>query len=727
MFKSTLFFIMTFMMCLSAGARSYVRNHEDFVHLSEYQKNQYIIKVMELVVELESKYKFEVKKYGYSQDRFEKYQNALRKVASLFFIESAHAQARILRRAGERIGDGINAAMAAPQAFFPASVRHSDWNGLATRFSEILNNPAVSEGNRCIFAGWISETAIGEDGKTYCNHPVRMERPARGYPNPVEGSGCSRNDTSQIQCNPLIFGYKNAVSHSLFCVSTDDRAKNSSYHCMEKALGTVTEEGADSRGDRLAALRNNLASNPTAFNGVQEFVYRTCVCDSSHENFSQAYQDAIRPHRTCYGLMNMIGETISCENPRLPLEDHSIFQSLKNFMVNKSISESNADGHYSQFLNELRKDTAEYRRICQIPQETPETPEVVNYLCESVTCPEGATQCDYVVKISGQDTAVTFSERPTEMPPAAGGSFPITFKVADLSGTATCEAPVPTPTDEYVCVAECLIAAPASSGNGQADEAETADPATNPSAPPADPEGETAATPEVPGCNITSLKNSSGQDVANPEIVQSPEVTSAGVATLSFKLKIDNVEKDVSCSTSTRVIGGTTTTDTNTDDDNNETTTDTAPTLTVVIKKKNQASYDIEATTTNDTDWLFQWKSTPPEGKTVEDSWSTTTATEDTVTVAGDSGEETSSETETTAAPESHGKSITQQRYDFNYNVCGTLTKTGKDPIEKCVVVDKLGSENARNQNRFPNVNPNLQPGGGAPRGTSDTSAIGIR
>src|SRR5690606_10934735 len=209
MFKTTLFFIMTLMMCLNAGARSIVRTHEDFVHLSEYEKNQHIIKVMELVVELESKYNFETKKYGYSQERFEKFQRAIGLVSGLF-INSAYAN----------------------------GIQRSDWNGIASTFSELLNNPQVTASNRCIFAGWISET-YQSGGRTYCGHPSRSSRAKTGYPTPPAGCGQSNN---QIQCNPVIFGYKSVSNHSLFCVSTSNNAENSSLQCMKKALGIVAED-----------------------------------------------------------------------------------------------------------------------------------------------------------------------------------------------------------------------------------------------------------------------------------------------------------------------------------------------------------------------------------------------------------------------------------------------------------------------------------------------------
>lgn len=709
MFKSAIFFIMTFVMCLSAGARTLVRTHEDFVHLSEYQKNQHIIKVMELVVELESKYNFETKKYGYSQERFEKFQKAISKISNLFF-QNAYAN---------------------------PSVSSSDWSGIASSFEQLLNNPQVTDSNRCIFAGWISET-YQSGGRTYCGHPSRSTRARAGYPTPP--SGCGQNN-KKIQCNPVIFGYKKVSDHSLFCVSTENTAENSSLQCMKKSLGLVTEDDADPTDDRLASLRSNLSSNPEVFNNVQEFVYRTCVCDTTHERFNSAYQSAIRPHRTCLGLMNMIGETVNCVEPQLlPPQNRSIFENLRSQITQENLSGTAADAFYRQFLSGLDRSSAEYRRVCQLQ---PETPQEVTYRCESATCrTQGPTEgsgttdsiqvCEYVVKIEGQETPVTFSEAPRQVPEANATSVDITFKVGSADGTATCtNITRPQPSDQYQCTATCTIAAATPAQTDTTDQDSDATPAGsgNPSAPPpaeGDGAAVTAATPAV-GCNVTSLKDSSNQDVAINVVTPPALPTEPGEASLNFVLKINNEDKTVSCQTTTTRLtaGGDTTTDT--DDDN---TTGTGPTLSVDVTNPGAESYDIKATTTNDAGWTFTWSIEAPEGKTVEKSWETAEPESDGAASAvvddGSTGDANGAEA---AAADASGpsKEITQPRYDYDYQVCGNLTKEGQNPKKDCAKVDKKGS-GSPDGNRFtPNVNPNLQPGGQMIRGTSDTSAIGIR
>ncbi|MFP5385780.1 MAG: hypothetical protein ACLGHN_06845, partial [Bacteriovoracia bacterium] len=72
----------------------------------------------------------------------------------------------------------------------------------------------------------------------------------------------------------------------------------------------------------------------------------------------------------------------------------------------------------------------------------------------------------------------------------------------------------------------------------------------------------------------------------------------------------------------------------------------------------------------------------------------------------------------------SDNKEVTQKRYDFDYQLCGTLAKTGKTTQEKCVTIDKLKKANAPIGG---GMNPNQGPPPVQIRGTSDTSAMGIR
>lgn len=700
MFKSAIFFIMTFVMCLSAGARTLVRTHEDFVHLSEFEKNQHIIKVMELVVELESKYKFETRKYGYSQERFEKFQKAISKISNLFF-QNAYAN---------------------------PSVSSSDWTGIASSFEDLLNNPQVTESNRCIFAGWISET-YQSGGRTYCGHPSRSPRARAGYPTPP--SGCGQNN-NKIQCNPVIFGYKKVSDHSLFCVSTANSAENSSLQCMKKSLGLVTEDDSDPAADRLATLRSNLSSNPEVFNNVQEFVYRTCVCDSTHERFNGAYQSAIRPHRTCLGLMNMIGETVNCVEPQLPLQNRTIFENLRSQITQENLSGRAADAFYTQFLSGLDRSSPEYRRVCQLQPETPDTPEVT-YECESATCTGSGESlaCTYVVKANGQP--VNFTHTPRELPVAGDSEVNITFKVNGEDGEATCRNIIrPEPSDQYQCTATCTIAAatPAETDNTDQDsDATQADP-SNPSAPPpAGGEGATSSETPALGCRVTSLKDSSNQDVSYQPVSAptAPSEPSETPVELSFVLKINNEDKTVACQTTTTRLtaGSDTTTDTDGDDD---TTDESLPSLEVKIKEERESEVDIEAIYQETPGWNLNWftKEVPP-GKSVSQSWNPPADAEAEIAVSqDDSTRETS---DTPAAPTSHGKNITQPRYDFDYKVCGKLVNGSRNTgDDNCVVVKKKGSgtDDADGRQFTPAVNPNLQPGGSI-RGASDTSAIGIR
>src|SRR5690606_18308117 len=141
---------------------------------------------------------------------------------------------------------------------------------LAREFATNIN----TNQERCIFAGWVSKmgkAADPKETKKVCKHPSALsntDNEQRVYPD--DNSSCPANDTSKIQCNPVIFGYKKVNTKTnkgtLFCVTTENRAENSSYLCMKAALGQSQNAiDVDSTEVRLNYLRGQLSSNPTAF------------------------------------------------------------------------------------------------------------------------------------------------------------------------------------------------------------------------------------------------------------------------------------------------------------------------------------------------------------------------------------------------------------------------------------------------------------------------------
>jgi hypothetical protein len=407
MLKTTIIAIMLFMVSLSAGARNSLMTHAQFVHLSSEEKDKYVIKLMELSVELESRYKHETAQYGYSEERFQRYSKVLNSLRSLFLVDSAYA-----------------ASM--------GKIPNITWEKMATEFNTLINTKQTTNGSQqddtCIFAGWVSRVIFVE-GKPTCTHPdfidgsgpnrhaTRMAPESRGYPYPTANSDCRKDDKKMIQCNPVIFGYQEISSKTPFCVEAKDGAKNSSFMCMQSALNDETRPKTDSKDVRLKYIREKLANTPNVFNQVWEFTYKTCVCPTVQANrtggrvtFSQAYQNHVRPHRTCYGLMEMMAATaLECTSEhQFPLKDDqvSIFSSLQSTIKRKTgssmIEETAADQQYTAFLNGLNENkTAEYVRICGGQVTTPreeeptEIPEVVVtarapvYACTS-TCEEKA-------------------------------------------------------------------------------------------------------------------------------------------------------------------------------------------------------------------------------------------------------------------------------------------------------------------------------------------------
>lgn len=469
MFKSTFMALMALLLCLSAQAGTYIRTHEDFVHLSDYEKNQMIIKTMELVVALESQYNYEVKKYGYNSERFEKFMKAVSKVKSILFIDSAYA---------------------APA---PTKKPMTDWNSYGNAFKTLMSK----SGSNCFFAGWPSKPyVLPGTNKTYCGHPdfLQGDGPNRHrdkpmsewtqyYPDPVN-SDCGINDRKKIQCNPAIFGFKKASSGSLFCVTASDGAHNSAYNCMQEALKERPADGTiDTPEARLGQLRTALGSNPGAFAAVQNFVYKTCVCDSTPANFNKDYQTYVRKHRTCYGMMEMIGK-VSCGST-LPI-DTSIFTSLQEYANNKisynsatNTAENLVDHHYEQFIqNEVKvKARTEYNRLCgaNVP-EVIVPPVTKDYECSKATCQttvNGTTTsyaCStFAIKVKGTEEVVTMDANPTEVPKAAADtSLEIKGSIAGVAVTLQCPLeikPVDAVPVTYACsAATCKTIAPAEAG-----------------------------------------------------------------------------------------------------------------------------------------------------------------------------------------------------------------------------------------------------------------------
>jgi hypothetical protein len=285
--QKCLIFLLT-LISLSVQARAnwnpYSMDHERFVHLTDVEKRAVVVKTMELIVEMESNYEKEVTTSGYSSQRLEKFVRALTKLQDLIIS---------------------NATAAEVDTLLPK---------LAGEFGALLSRLGK---NGCIYGGYISKVAVS-NGTKYCRHPSTMKST-----NPEEAlirkAYQSKNNTckgpDKISCNPVIFGYETKGSTTPFCVETgllkSQKAHNVAYNCMKKSLGGTPKEVED----RQNTVSDAMVDNKAAFDKVHTFIFRTCACGA--KEIDEDYAKYIKPHRTCYGMMNTLRELKNNECSKL--------------------------------------------------------------------------------------------------------------------------------------------------------------------------------------------------------------------------------------------------------------------------------------------------------------------------------------------------------------------------------------------------------------------------
>jgi hypothetical protein len=277
--KCLIFILMFFSLAVQARANwnPYVMDHERFVHLSEQDKRAVIISTMELMVELESKYQKEVKTSGYTQEKYKKFVEAITKLSN-FVLSSAIAAH----------GD-------------------KDLQALANEFSVLVKNLGKED---CIYGGYVSKMATS-NGVKYCRHPSSLKDSVpkeAAFKKAYLSNGGACNGPNKISCNPVIFGYKPA-DKTPFCVETgylkSGKAHNVSYDCMREALkvGEDKKSGVTVLQAAMSEFKvEKDKSNP--FNDIHSFIFETCACGST--SIDQDYARYIKPHRTCFGMMNTL-------------------------------------------------------------------------------------------------------------------------------------------------------------------------------------------------------------------------------------------------------------------------------------------------------------------------------------------------------------------------------------------------------------------------------------
>lgn len=690
MLKTPFFIFALLLVVFPATGSTFVKSHEEFVLMPKAQQDEFIIKTMELVVEMETKYQYETAKHGFDLERYRKYVDAIKKIKS-FLISDAYAETR-----------GVPSN---------SKTRFSTWADYARSFSKLSGS---QRDEFCVFAGWVSKPVqlknADQTSKTICSHPdfllgdgkdrntkvdksgkpVALPEWTKGYPDPKPDSGCGKDDRTKIQCNPAIFGFKESAKGSLFCVNASNGAHNSAYFCMKKALDNSSSHEGDSPEVRLAALRKNLVANPQMFESIQNFIYRTCVCERDDMkknvkgNFSVQYHNYIRPHRTCYGMMNMIAETTKkdCEVPGSKM-DTTILQNLQKFTEDKITSETTEeqiDTIYNSYISKVKTDSpSHYKYMCQgggkpkdeEPVEEPQAEPACKVDCKVKDASNNQYTCTYTPENIKDGKPVT--KDITVKDPAAVVSLEIDQKEfkPGLSGKLNCDATFPKDGGpDYLCKsADCKK----------------------------DKDGDKYS------CDLKISKKGSDQEIAK---------TIPGLA------KSESLEVEVEVEPNKKVkltCAGAKFPEEEKDDGDPDFELKKEcgdQNCTVKLEKKGEVSHD---------GWSYIWKSeNKPDG--VKESWNAEKENEPKV-AGGDDANQT--------GPAENVASITQARSTADYKVCASMKKGEKEIGPKCETIPKLGAK-PDNKQTPPRPNYNLQGRGPVQpqiqiRGMSNTSADGIK
>jgi hypothetical protein len=466
--------------------------HEKFVMMSPHQQEQVVIKIMEFMVETEKKQNEALKKFGPKSKEYVHYRKILETLSHLFLAKAyAETKAQVTTR---------------PQGNQKELPLTHFSNGYIQSFKRQV-------GDQCFYAGWPSRVNIQSDGRHLCLHPARLPPKRDGSPDDYtkyyhQATFCKEptaaalsNGSAQISCNPAIFGFKKSteisdsgntgVKGTLFCVPAGLNISYDAAHaCMQEALKDTMD--GDTAQKRLETLRTNLASNPALANEVYKQVFQTCLCDSlpSKSKFDPTYVQKVRPHRTCFSLVQMMS-TVACEGPTSPINgfDLQLFSRLKDMTSNSlglatQFSGSQADQEkeiraFTDKLNEFKstqihdfnvvcshsKIQLACKTTCTIPGPSGVTLDAENPIAQSVNAP---MSCDYEItkadgsalipEVKGTESNVTASFEKAygpdkviceaKRPPQSGETESSELKAAS-SCTLALVGPKPAPEAEF--------------------------------------------------------------------------------------------------------------------------------------------------------------------------------------------------------------------------------------------------------------------------------------
>lgn len=663
MFRSLFLTFMAILLNLPVEASIKIASHEDYVHFSEKEKDTYIIQLMEHVVALEDRYKRDTELYGYSQERFEKFQKIISKLQSELLIGKAYAAPKAVSKTE------------------PVSPFQT-WDQLSQKFTQYSTRSTNNGEGNCIFAGWISKTRRNSDGNVYCTHPGFMaDKPG------TKTAQCGSNDKNTkrnwIQCNPAVFGYKKESDKSLFCVETRNKAQNSSFECMKEAL-KESAPNSDSREKRLAFLKNKFSDSKN-FQNIFMFNYKTCVCSVGPEHFNKDYQNYMRPgnvekdsdrYRTCYGMMRMMTDIQNqCRPPEF---DQSIFNQFESFVSSKEATPSGLDGDswYKDFITKELKtnkqSVAAYNQLCpseSIKYDGPSDNKPGNKYTCTATCTT-PNNCSYEVMEEGKpETKKTVKDDNAKL-------FDPNQEMVEIKPEIAPEGLI------------CPITWTRETSDGS------------------------------DGISVTGIV--SGADGGVPGGIAGG--TDGGTVGGITDGADDGKDKEPEIVPETETIE-------KTDTDGER------PTITITVKSKEKTQYKLVAETQKDEGWTFTWTIKDAGELKVETNWEVKETPKigkkEGLSEDGPADSDETDKNETPSTP-SASKEISQKRYKTPYKICGQLKKEGKETVEECQEIDKLGDESSAakpvaapsNFNQGFQQTPAAQP---VIRRSSDTSAIGIK
>ncbi len=689
--KTSVFLLILILLGFTIPSKAQFLSYEDYAHLSNEKQEDFIIKIMELVTEIETNYIHDTNKYGFNQNRFEKFNKKIEQISKIFGLPAAYAD------------DVFDA---------------SNWAVIQKHLSEAQTNK-----NLCFYAGWISQTYRNKEGNLRCMHPARVENFKSGYPRKTGIISTLFQECphqSQVHCNPLIFGYKNIKSRSLFCVDTTDGAQNSSYQCMKEALNGPNKK------ERLDYLRSKL-SDPKAYEAARGFIYKSCLCSNNY-NLDKDFQDSVRPRLTCYSLIEMMRNVSyeGCLSPKIfQNESIDIFESLHSHMkkFQDTTDQVLLEREYKSYISDKLSSPAlkkELRAVCEGIKES--------YKCEKASCKvrnkdgkKVTTSCSLKVKkIEGKNESDNSIRSSGRLPlPDKQEPFEFVEKISGEEVKLTCPN-VSFEAEKENISDKTKTPSPESKDKTPSVKSKNKTPASEPKTKLPAPESKDKApapstTPEAPA-QLLPRSPTSPTTPASPSLILEPVVPGPAPESKD-KTPVPSTTPDAPAPAAPAPNDPAPAAPA--PDEPADPKEEALKPVLSLTKKDDKATVTVKAELKNADGWTLSWLIKDTDQK-VEKSWERKKSSTEIESVLP-------KDDSLTDVPKDQAPTLefTQPRYSFKYSVCGKLTKENESPIQECLEIPPI-------ENQKPMVHgPLLAPRGMMPqtpiRQSSDTSAMGIK